>query len=220
MKPYIICYMMMSADGRIDCAMTEKLKGGEAYYPLLDQLELNSAVSGRHTAEMEMAEGKFHTDSYHPYGKEGFSKKVSAKGYDIILDSRGSLLWDSEKEDKPLLIITTTQVSQEYLSYLDEKKISYIIAGDKEVDLKKAVDVLSREFSVKRLGVVGGPTINTAFLEAGLLDEIILLIGSGIDGRKEMPSVFEGREKEDPVPLHLEEVKKLGEETVFLRYRL
>ena len=28
-KPYIICHMMTSLDGRIDCAMTSKLKGIE-----------------------------------------------------------------------------------------------------------------------------------------------------------------------------------------------
>ncbi len=27
-KPYIICHMMTSADGRIDCAMTSQLPGG------------------------------------------------------------------------------------------------------------------------------------------------------------------------------------------------
>ena len=34
-KPYIICYMMSSVDGRIDCAMTEQLKGVEDYYETL-----------------------------------------------------------------------------------------------------------------------------------------------------------------------------------------
>ena len=27
-KPYIVCHMMTSVDGRIDCAMTEQLPGG------------------------------------------------------------------------------------------------------------------------------------------------------------------------------------------------
>lgn len=31
-KPYIICHMMTSADGRIDCAMTSQLLGGDDYY--------------------------------------------------------------------------------------------------------------------------------------------------------------------------------------------
>ncbi len=34
-KPYITCYMMMSIDGRIDCAMTAEPPGVEEYYPLL-----------------------------------------------------------------------------------------------------------------------------------------------------------------------------------------
>lgn len=34
-KPYIICYMMSSVDGRIDCDMTEQLKGVEDYYETL-----------------------------------------------------------------------------------------------------------------------------------------------------------------------------------------
>ena len=40
---------------------------------------------------------------------------------------------------------------------------------------------------MKRMGIVGGPTINTAFLKAGLLDEVDILIDPGIDGRAEMP---------------------------------
>ena len=35
-KPYIVCYMMTSVDGRIDCDMVAQLPGVEDYYPLLD----------------------------------------------------------------------------------------------------------------------------------------------------------------------------------------
>ena len=34
-KPYIICHMMTSVDGRIDCAMTEQLPGVQEYYDTL-----------------------------------------------------------------------------------------------------------------------------------------------------------------------------------------
>lgn len=37
-KPYIVCYMMTSVDGRIDCDMVGRLAGVEDYYPLLDEL--------------------------------------------------------------------------------------------------------------------------------------------------------------------------------------
>ena len=39
------------------------------------------------------------------------------------------------------------------------------------------MEILYKEFNVKRLAVVGGPLINSAFLENGLLDEISVLIG-------------------------------------------
>ena len=63
-KPYIICHMMTSVDGRIDCAMTAKLDGVDEYYTTLDELNVDATLSGRVTAELEMAlPGKF--DSFH-----------------------------------------------------------------------------------------------------------------------------------------------------------
>ena len=32
MKPFILCHMMASLDGRIDCDMLEKYPGGDCYY--------------------------------------------------------------------------------------------------------------------------------------------------------------------------------------------
>ena len=49
-KPYIICHMMSSVDGRIDCAMTEQLKGVEDYYETLAKLDADTTVSGKRTA--------------------------------------------------------------------------------------------------------------------------------------------------------------------------
>lgn len=51
-KPYIVCHMMTSVDGRIDCAMTEHLPGVQEYY---DALDAPTRISGRVTAELEMA---------------------------------------------------------------------------------------------------------------------------------------------------------------------
>ena len=50
--------------------------------------------------------------------------------------------------------------------------ISYIVTGDSRIDLAAACEILKETFGIERLGIVGGPTINTAFLDAGLLDEV------------------------------------------------
>lgn len=49
-----------------------------------------------------------------------------------------------------------------------------------------------KNFMQKEWQLQGGAVINGAFLKAGLLDEVSILIGAGIDGRKGMPGVFDG----------------------------
>ncbi|HIS75869.1 MAG TPA: dihydrofolate reductase family protein [Candidatus Merdivicinus excrementipullorum] len=220
-KPYTVCHMMTSIDGRIDCAMTAQLAGVEEYYAALEELDLPSTLSGRVTAQLEMSlPGVFQTQKNEPFGQEGFSKKAAAKGYEIIADTRGTLLWEEDIDAaKPHLIITSESVSREYLDYLDERHISWIACGKGRIDLKRAVEILAEEFGAERLGIVGGPAINSAFLEAGLLDEISILIGLGIDGRKGMPAVFDGFPMEKtPTPLKLKEAKTYQNGAVWLRY--
>ncbi len=220
-KPYIICHMMTSIDGRIDCAMTSQLPGVSDYYATLDALETPTTVSGRVTAELEMAmPGVFEAKDKTPLGREAFSRKTKSKGYEIIVDTHGKLLWQNAAGmDKPYLIITGIQVPQEYLDYLDRQNISWIACGNEKINLTRACEILADEFGVERMGIVGGPAINTAFLNEGLLDEISLLIGAGVDGRQEMPSVFDGRQMDYPLThLSLSDVKKFDSDAVWLRY--
>ena len=64
-KPYIICHMMISIGGRIDCAMTSKLPEVDDYYTTLDEINVPTTVSGLVTAELEMADlGEFHAKKY------------------------------------------------------------------------------------------------------------------------------------------------------------
>ena len=221
-KPYIICHMMTSVDGRIDCAMTSQLAGVDDYYATLDALNTPTRVSGRVTAELEMADpGVFEANDNTPLGKESFSKKTDAEGYEIVADTHGKLLWpNADGMEKPYLILTSEQVSEEYLKYLDRQNISWIACGKDRIDLTRACEILAEKFGVKRMSIVGGPAINTAFLNEKLLDEISILIGAGIDGRKEMPSVFDGREMSFPLTqLTLSDVKKFDSGAVWLRYK-
>ena len=199
-RPYVICHMMTSVDGRIDCAMTEHLPGVQEYYDTLAELDAPSRVSGRVTAQLEMSlAGEFKAANSQPVGKEAFSKAVNAEGYEIVIDTMGTLLWEDDTNSRrPLLIVTS------------EKD---------RIDLKRACEILSEEFGVERMAVVGGGHINAGFLEAGLLDEVSILIGAGIDGRGGMAAVFDGLDMDRPVtPLKLTDVKKFPSDAVWLRY--
>ena len=220
-KPYIICHMMTSVDGRIDCAMTEQLPGVQEYYDTLDSLNVPTRVSGKVTAVLEMCEpGEFRAEKSEPLGKEAFYKAADAAGYEIVTDTKGTLLWnDSEGEERPLLIVTSKQVSKEYLAYLESRHISWIACGKERIDLVRACEIMAAEFGVERMAVVGGGHINAGFLQAGLLDEVSILIGAGIDGRGGMAAVFDGLPMERPITqLKLTDVKPYESGAVWIRY--
>lgn len=80
-------------------------------------------------------------------------------------------------------------------------------------------EILADKFDVERMAVVGGGHINAGFLKDGLLDEVSILIGAGIDGRAGMAVVFDGLEADHPVTqLKLTDVKKYDSDAVWLRY--
>ena len=219
-RPYIISHMMTSLDGRIDCGMTAKLPGVEEYYAALNKLNLTATLSGRVTAQLEMAKkGEFEAKNKEPLNAEKFSKKISAKEYSIAVDTKGSLLWQ-EHSQVPLIIITSEAVAKEYLAYLDERNISWIACGKERINLAKAMEILAEEFGVKRLGIVGGGTINAGFLNEGLLDEISILLAPGIDGRKGMTAVFAGLPMEtEPISLKLKNVAQYDSGALWLQYQ-
>ena len=220
MKPYMISYMMTSVDGRVDCAMTEHLPGTEEYYRVLEWFHGDAHITGRHTAELEMASGIFLNEDAHPIGRESFYRAGSPACYEVTIDTKGSLLWDHRAGDNSLLIITSEDASQEYLDYLTANHISWIATGKGHEGLARAMEILAEEFGVKRALALGGPILNTAFLDAGLLDEVDLLIGSGIDGRGGMQSVFDGRSEASPVQqLTLTHVSQEGN-AIWVRYKV
>lgn len=92
-KPYIICHMMTSVDGRIDCNMTAQLQGQNEYYDTLKATKAPTTISGRVTAELELARaGKFEPKDNEILGKEDFSKKVTTDNFNIVMDTKGTLL--------------------------------------------------------------------------------------------------------------------------------
>lgn len=220
-KPYIIVHMMTSVDGRIDCGMTAQLAGEPEYYSTLDSLNAPTRISGRVTAETELTRGgKFNPQNKEILGKTDFAKNATADSYNIVVDTKGSLQWSKESDASlPHLIITSEQVTKDYLDYLNRQNISWIAAGKEQIDLAKALEILVDEFNVDRLAIVGGGKINGGFLEAGLVDEISILIGAGADGRTGQPSLFDGRpENSRPIALQLKDVKSYADGAIWLRY--
>lgn len=223
MRPYIICHMVVSIDGRIDCAMVEKISGDE-YYSTLEELDCPSLLEGRVTMEhYNAAKEPFVPIINKPVGKFCTFVAEESDAYMVSVDTWGRLRWKSNNiEGVPLICIVSEKASEEYLETLRQQDISWIAVGKDGIDLAKAMEVLYERFGVKRLGLLGGGHINGGFLEAGLIDEVSLLLAPGIDGRTGETSLFDGISDKGrmPVQLRLEQVKKLKNDVLWIRYKL
>lgn len=219
----ITCFMYASLDGRIDCAMTEKIDPeAKAYYTQLASFGDFTQINGKTTNAMHYAEnGVFESKNYRACG-ETFFKAEDAAGYQVCMDTKGTLLWNTNLVDgKPLIVVTSENAGAEYLDYLKSKKISYITCGAEKIDLKKTVAVLEKEFGVKKAVITGGGHINGSFLDVGLIDEVEMMFGAGIDGREGWAASFDGRPQDrNPVALELLDVERLENDTVLLKYKV
>ncbi|MGM9972228.1 MAG: dihydrofolate reductase family protein [Anaeroplasmataceae bacterium] len=222
MRPFIVCFMMSSLDGRIDCEMTEKIEGSKEYYEILEDLSLDACLSGKITAKMHYALATdFHPKDTKKVLKEDVFHAITKDNYSIVVDTNGTLCWPSNMiGDTHLIVLLSENTTIEYLSYLKEMNISYIVSGKEGIDLNKAIKILYNTFKIKRLGVVGGGKINASFLQENIIDEIDVLIGPGIDGRSDQPSIFDGIKEENPYRLKLIDLKKYDDGVVLLKYNL
>ncbi len=223
MRPYIVCHMMSSLDGRIDCAMTEQLGPDEPYYETMASFGCNSMLMGRVTMQMHYAASEqYQAADPAPVGHTEIYRADGAESFLVAVDTMGRLAWDhNEFDGQKLLVVVSELCAREYLDYLKERNISYIACGKQNIDLGKVCEILYESFGIRRLLLTGGGSINGAFLQEKLIDELSLIIGPGIDGRAGEASVFDGLSAQDKkVTLcHLESVQKLQHDMVWLRYK-
>lgn len=142
--------------------------------------------------------------------------------YAFALDPRGRLAWESNDIDGDHVVAIVSEcVSDEYLAFLRERDVSYLLAGSREVDLPLALEKIGARFGVRTLMLEGGGRINGGMLRAGLVDEVSLVVAPVADGRVGTPALFDV-DGEDIVPrrLALEAVERREDDVLWLRYRV
>lgn len=202
-RPYIICHMVTSIDGKVTGNFLNNdfiSTGIEKYYDLNRSFAADAFLCGRITME-----GSF-TNGYYPdltkyqnikVAKCDYIARNDAKLYAVACDRKGRLGWKNSTiiDDDPgyggahIIEVLTEEVNDEYLAYLQEINVSYIFAGKSELDLLLAMEKLHSLFNIRKLLLEGGSLINGAFLNANLVDEIsIVMVPATAD--KDSKSLF------------------------------
>jgi riboflavin biosynthesis pyrimidine reductase len=232
MKPYVICHMNASVDGRILGSRWRPAENRMAglFERLHEKLGGGSWLIGRVTGS-EYAKASAYPDRTdqtfprEPWFAQHFAPGAAA-AYGIALDGQGKIAWGrSDIGGDPVVAVLTKRVSDAHLAGLRRDGVSYIFAGERELDLGLALEILNRELGLERLILEGGGGSNGAFLRAGLIDEISLAICPAVDGAKGAPSIFDSSEKDAGIaaPIRsmiLASTEVLEGGVVWLRYRL
>jgi riboflavin biosynthesis pyrimidine reductase len=228
MKPYVICHMNSSIDGRIWHSRWRPAENRMAglFERIHEQLGNGSWLIGRVTGS-EYAKAKTypgHTAETYP--RKPWFVRRDAAAYGIALDAYGKIAWGrSDIGGDPIVVVLTERVSDAHLAGLRRDGVSYIFAGERKLDLALALDILNRELGIERLLLEGGGNSNGSFLRAGLIDEISLAICPTVDGARGVPQVFDSSDEDAdaraPISaMTLESCEVLEGGAVWLRYRL
>jgi riboflavin biosynthesis pyrimidine reductase len=225
-KPHIICLMASSVDGRtLPNRWRPKGAAGNLFERLHDDLAGDAWLVGRVTGQ-EFAKGKPYPMSKEAFPRQPWFARRDAKAYGVVLDAHGKIGWGrSDIGGDPIVVVLSEKVSDAHLAGLRSEGVSYIFAGSSDRDLPLVLDVLDRELGVKRLLLEGGGGANGAFLRAGLVDELHLILCPAVDGAKGAPCVFDSADAEADcraplVSMTLENSQALEGGAVLLQYRL
>jgi riboflavin biosynthesis pyrimidine reductase len=220
--------MSATIDGKIDPAAMKEISAKGDYETLGSQLGGDAWICGRVTMQKHFSEtGPFTPQHATPAGPQEPHVAAQAGSYAISVETKGTLRWsNSDLDGDHIICVLSEQTAKDYLDYLRSCGVSYVVCGKKSVDLPAALEQLTQHFGIRTLLLEGGGLINGAMLQAGLVDEVSLILQPGIDGRSGIATVFDGiaddAKQEDfrATRLKLQSVERQNNDALWLRYEV
>lgn len=205
-RPYIICHMVTSIDGKVTgdfLFQKESEAGTEDYYEINRNFKADGFACGRVTME-----GSF-TGGWQPDLTSFADAKIERTDYigdkdanffAISFDRHGRLGWQTSRivDEDPgygnahIIQVMCEDASDAYLAYLQSIGVSYIFAGERELDLPLALKKLKELFGINKLLLEGGSIINGSFHKAGVIDELSLVMVPLTASKESKPIFYNG----------------------------
>ena len=222
-RPYILLNMSMSADGKIASAQQginhfSSPRDHDHLYEL--RATVDAVINGARTvdtAKIEMDPGPT------KYRRQRIRNGLREYNHRIIVSGTGSLSSEAEVFNhrfSPIIVITSGRCSQRNLKRLQSLADDVIVSGREAIDFKAVMQMLKRQWKIKRLLCEGGGALNDALFRANLIDEIHLTLCPLIIGGRRAPTISDGLGSEhlaDARKFTLTKRKQIGDE-LYLTY--
>ena len=233
-RPYIFCHMMTSLEGKIMGNYMETPEGaaaGDVFYTLSfgknPYYKHQGWLSGRITTDDNFTfYEKPDLDENAAKVPEGDYIAKKTDMYYVSIDPSGRLGWKSSTLTyidtiAHVIEVLTEKATNAYKAFLRRLGISYIIAGSDSLDYEQTLSKLKEQFGIENLMLGGGAALNWSFIQAGMCDEVSVVIAAVADGSANTQTLFmtrEGMSDDTPVAFKLQEAKVMDGDSIWLRY--
>lgn len=208
-RPYCYSNFVMSHDGRISFAVPGHEGGGDVsgfdphdqWLMGLLRSRADAVMVGANTLRSE-PEHVWTPEFIAPNHAALFEKQRQADGrtlppLQVFVTSSGQIFRDASVFQRPdvRVVVVTTERAQATLEALELPRTEVLVAGETEVDLPRALALLSSQWEVHTLLCEGGPRLYGSLVSSGSLDEEFLtlsplVIGSSAEAPR--PGLIEG----------------------------
>jgi riboflavin biosynthesis pyrimidine reductase len=232
MKPYLICHMCTTIDGKILSNRWGKVPG-ESQSGSAGLFETTAASFGIGawlvgTTTMKEFQGKpQRLPKAQRVPRTDHVANPRAKRLAIGADAKGVLRFQEDEVDGDhVVLLVSERVSNDYLAHLRKAGVSYLFCGEREVDPALVLKKLGAAFKLRKLMLQGGGTFNGSFLRGGLVDEISqVMVPIADGGGGKVTGFFHLPDGEKPPAksaalLKLMSNRKMPGGVVWLRYRV
>ena len=230
-RPYVICHILSSLDGKINGSFMGTEAVGELsaeYGNCRTKMNADAWLYGTTTTKEFTGFRKPILENVSEVPDGDYIADNRADLYYISVDVDGEIGWESGifrnkgRASAHVIEILTASTSAAYKDYLRKVGVSYIIAGEKTLDCELAMKKLYDLFHIEKVLICGGGIVNWSFLQTGMIDELSLFLAPVTDGSSGVASLFtqlphltEGK----PVEFLLIEMEKIGGGGLRLNYQ-
>lgn len=225
-RPYIICHMVQSIDGKVtgDFLYTPQCRAAtDVYYEINRDYSHNGFICGRVTMESSFTQGYRPDLTQYPAieSNDDFTDVELSEFYAVSFDPKGKVGWTApfiDDEDPgydmaQVIEVVSSKVDRKYLGYLRTLGIPYIFAGEDEIDVPLALLKL-KSLGMDTLLLEGGSVINGYFQRAECIDELSLVVAPVVSQSDGKP-LFDN---ENFANFSLREIKEYDDSVLWLNY--
>lgn len=220
MLPRVILHNAVSVDGRIDWFSADI----ELFYELTSGWKEDATMAGSETLLKAYQDS---TDQSDEEPEIISTEKDDSKPLLVVPDSKGRIKnWRQLKRElywRDAVAFVSNSTPKEYLDYLKNEGVEYIMAGENKVDFRTALEQLNEKYGVELVRVDSGGTLNGVLLREGLVDEVSILVHPSLVGGLKPQSMFRAPDltsEEGVIQLKMINIQKAKDDIVWLMYEV